>query len=119
MNPITILDGILADYASARVRRLIHSLILLTVAVVTIWLAADKDWQEALIALAVTVYAAANKANTDVDLKVEDIDHDDLPPDDYPEGYDAAYDRDITDLVEAEQLPLEQGSGHPPRDVPQ
>lgn len=64
LNPFTIVDSILADYASPRVRRLIHSLILLVVALVTIYLAADKEWKEFIISLGVTLYAAANKANT-------------------------------------------------------
>lgn len=64
MNPITILDLLLADYASPRVRRLIHALILLVATGYTIYLAADKDWREALITLGAALYAAANKANT-------------------------------------------------------
>lgn len=64
MNPFTLLDSILADYASPRVRRLIHTLILLACAGVTIWLGAEGDWREALLALAAALYAGANKANT-------------------------------------------------------
>lgn len=68
MNPITVLnnllDTLLGDWASPRVRRLVHALIAAVLVVVSAVLAADGDWQAALISLAVTVYAAMNKANT-------------------------------------------------------
>lgn len=64
MNPFTLLDSLLADYASPRVRRLIHTLILLACTGVTIWLGAEGDWRSALLTLAAALYAGANKANT-------------------------------------------------------
>lgn len=64
LNLSALLDQILDDWASPRVRRLIHALILLLVLVVTVFLAADGNWREALVSLAVALYAAANKANT-------------------------------------------------------
>lgn len=63
-NPFDTLDVILADWASERVRRLIHGVILLAAFVVTVWLAAEGDWLEAVLALAGALYAGANKANT-------------------------------------------------------
>lgn len=65
MNPLSLLDSILADWASPRVRRLIHGLVLLAVVLLGIWLAAEGDWKKALAALAAAVYAGANHANTD------------------------------------------------------
>ena len=63
-NPLHVLDLILADWASPKVRRLIHNLIALGVSLVGIWLAANGDWLVALGALATAVYAASNRANT-------------------------------------------------------
>lgn len=76
MNPFDILDSILADYASAKTRRLIHSLILLGVVLVTIWQAADGDWIKAAIALGAALYAEANRANTPSIPQVGDGDQD-------------------------------------------
>lgn len=81
MNPITILDQLLADYASPRVRRLIHSLVLLGVALYTVFEAAGRDWKQAGIALAVALYAAANKANTPA-TALDPAGHDTQPEDD-------------------------------------
>lgn len=64
MNPMNYLDSILSDYASPRVRRLVHSILLLVVAVVTVVTAVDGDWEKALLSLAATIYAGANRANT-------------------------------------------------------
>lgn len=64
LNPLTILDQILGDWASPKVRRLVHSLIALIVALVAIYLAVDGDWVAFVIALGGTLYAVANKANT-------------------------------------------------------
>lgn len=64
MNPLALLDLILADWASPRVRRLVHALVLAGVALLTIVLSVDGDWKAALLAAATAVYAAANKANT-------------------------------------------------------
>lgn len=63
-NPLTMLDSLLSDWASPRVRRLIHALIAAALLVVSAILAADGDWKAALLSLAVTAYAAMNKANT-------------------------------------------------------
>lgn len=64
LNPLTILDSLLGDWATPKVRRLIHGLVLLAVAVAGIWLAANGDWTEFIVAIVAAVYAAANKANT-------------------------------------------------------
>jgi hypothetical protein len=63
-NPLAMLDKVLAEYASPKARRAIHAALMLVAGLVTLWLAYDKNWMEALIALAATVYAGANKANT-------------------------------------------------------
>jgi hypothetical protein len=63
-NPLEIIDQILSDWASPKVRRLVHGLIALAAVVTAIVLAADGDWVVAVIALIAAVYPAANKANT-------------------------------------------------------
>lgn len=64
MNPLHLIDDLLADYLSARARRTVHTLLLLAALVATVWLAADGDWKEALVTLAASLYAGANRANT-------------------------------------------------------
>lgn len=64
MNPITIIDQVLADWASPRVRRLVHALILLAGIVGTTVLAANGDWKVAALTLLGGLYAAGNHANT-------------------------------------------------------
>lgn len=64
LNPLVLLDILLADWVSPKVRRGLHNLILLIAAVVAIWLAADGDWWQFLIALFGSLYAASNRANT-------------------------------------------------------
>jgi hypothetical protein len=75
-NPFTLLDKFLADYASPRTRRLVHLALALGLLVLSAVLAADGDWEKALISLAATLYAAVNKANTpavtEVDLQQDD-----------------------------------------------
>lgn len=65
-NPLALLDMLLADWASPKVRRLIHGLLTLALGLVALWLAMEGDWQEFLLALVAAVYAGANKANTPV-----------------------------------------------------
>jgi hypothetical protein len=77
LNPLVLIDILLSDLVPAKGRRVIHNLILLVAAVVTIWLAAEKDWTEFLIALVSTLYAASNRANTP-DESVSGNDEDDL-----------------------------------------
>ena len=64
LNPFNIVDSILADWASPRVRRTIHALLTMAAAVVSIYLAADGDWRQAAVAFAALLYAGANHANT-------------------------------------------------------
>lgn len=64
LNPFVLLDILLADLVSAKARRVIHTGLLLIVAVVAIWLAADGNWTEFVIAVVAALYAASNKANT-------------------------------------------------------
>lgn len=64
LNPLHLLDTLLSDYASPKVRRGLHTLILLVLALVSMWFASGEDWREMLSALAVLIYAGANRANT-------------------------------------------------------
>lgn len=64
LNPLVLLDILLADLVPAKGRRIIHNFVLLVIAVVALWLAADKDWWQAVLALIGAVYAASNRANT-------------------------------------------------------
>lgn len=84
LNPVKIIDALLAEWASAKVRRTIHLLLMLAFALVTLYLAAEGDWVEALIGLAGTAYTASNGANTPTveneddfmyDTEVEDGDY--------------------------------------------
>lgn len=72
-NILGPLDSLLEDYASPKARRLIHSILTLAIALVTLWLAVQGDWEQFVIALAGTVYAAANRANTAPPEPVEDV----------------------------------------------
>lgn len=65
MNPFAVLDGLLADYASPKVRRTMHSLLVLAAIGASIFLAADGDWEVALGTGIAALYAWANRANTD------------------------------------------------------
>lgn len=64
MNPFDLLDSLLLDWASPRVRRSIHTVLLLVAGLVSVYLAVDGDWGQFAISLIATLYAAANKANT-------------------------------------------------------
>lgn len=63
-NPFALLDGLLADWVSPKVRRIIHTILFLIATVITIVLAAGGDWREALLTLFVAFYTGANRANT-------------------------------------------------------
>lgn len=76
LNPFDLLDRLLNDYASPKARRTLHTIILLAVALVGIWLAAEGDWREAGLALLAALYAGANKANTP-EVSHADVDEDD------------------------------------------
>lgn len=82
MNPIALIDTLLNDYIPARYRRLLHGVILFVGLVYGIYEAADKDWKQAGITLAVALYAAANKANTGDSDDNADLGEDDYPDDD-------------------------------------
>lgn len=96
-NPLHLLDSLLSDWASPRVRRLIHGLLLLAAVIIGIWLAVDGDWKEFVAAMIAAVYAASNVANTPaVDLAPAGVDRDvddgltyeesgGLPLDEYPD----------------------------------
>lgn len=64
LNPLALLDALLMDWVSARTRRTIHTLLLLTFLLVSIWLAADGEWAAFLGSLAAALYAGSNTANT-------------------------------------------------------
>ena len=76
LNPLTLLDSLLADWVSPKVRNSIHTLILLVSACVALWLAVSGDWIEFVIALGGMGYAAQNRANTPTDT-VEDYEDED------------------------------------------
>lgn len=64
VNPLTYLDELLADWVSPRARRLIHSLLTLSLVILGAWLAAEGDWKRAALSLVASLYAASNRANT-------------------------------------------------------
>lgn len=64
MNILDTLDSILMDWTSPRVRRLIHSVLLIFTTVLTVLLTVDGDWRDALIALVAVLYTASNRSNT-------------------------------------------------------
>lgn len=82
VNPLTLLDVLLAEYASPKARRIIHGVILLALSLVTLWLAVEGDWKEFAISLAAAVYAAANRANTGTAADEEDSEDIEYPDED-------------------------------------
>ena len=80
MNPFTILDTLLVEWASPKWRRTIHGLLTLALALSAIWTASSGDWRVALGALAAAVYTEANRVNThpdeDADLDLSDWESD-------------------------------------------
>lgn len=66
-NPLNALDSFLAEYLSAKNRRRVHSALALIGVLVGIWFAAHGDWTQVAVAIAATVYPAANRANTSHD----------------------------------------------------
>lgn len=71
INPLTLIDSILKDWASPRVRRTLHALLLLAATVATVWLSANGDWKQAVAAFVALLYVGSNHANTGVDPLVE------------------------------------------------
>lgn len=65
LNPLELLDRLLVDYASPKARRTVHTVVLIVLALVAAWMAADGNIKEFFAALAVLAYASANRANTD------------------------------------------------------
>lgn len=65
MNPLHVLDRLMEDYASPKVRRTVHSLLLLVAFGVTTYLAFEGDWRQAALAAAAAIYTWANRANTE------------------------------------------------------
>lgn len=66
MNPLKKLDDLLADWVSARVRRLIHTALSALVVLVSIWFAVEGDWVQFGIAVLALFYTESNRANTPV-----------------------------------------------------
>lgn len=64
MNPLTIIDALLTEWASPKTRRLVHGLLGLALVVVSAWLAADQDWKVAATTLVLALYTEANRRNT-------------------------------------------------------
>lgn len=90
-NPLVLLDLLLGDLVSPRIRRILHGVVLLVLSVAGIWLAAGGDWQEAVAAFLVAAYAAQNKANTPATDLAE-------PGDDEPDEVDPEDDLTYEDL---------------------
>lgn len=76
MSPLALIDALLTEWASPKVRRTLHALLSLALLVGTVWLAAGGDWTVALGTLVATLYTEANRVNT------PDPDEDDDPSDD-------------------------------------
>lgn len=83
MNPFAVLDGLLADYASPKVRRTLHSLLVLAAIGASIFLAAEKDWEVAVGTLVAALYAWANRANTEPVPSEQPTPVDDVTPSRY------------------------------------
>lgn len=99
MNPLDLLDSILSDWVSPRVRRLLHTLILIGAALASIWLASDGDWKDFTIAVVSVLYAASNRANTPAIPEGLDEHGLDVPKDDnlsYEEAGGNPYEEDST-----------------------
>lgn len=80
VNPMTYLDSILAEWASAKVRRTIHLMVLLIAVLVAIWMGVDGDWKQFVGAIVAAIYSASNAANTAPDDDEGDDDGDDDSP---------------------------------------
>lgn len=97
MNPFSLLDDLLSEWASPRVRRTIHGLLALALVGVGIWQAADGDWAVALGSLVASLYAEANRTNTPSIDAYEEA---------YEEGYeDAAEESDYDEEGEVSGNP--------------
>lgn len=66
LNPLALIDSLLKDWTSPRVRRLIHGLLSLALALVALWSATEGNWQAFAAALAAALYTESNRANTGV-----------------------------------------------------
>ena len=75
MSPFALIDALLTEWASPKVRRSIHALLSLALIVATVWVAAEGNWEVALGTLIATLYTEANRVNT------PDPDEDDDPSD--------------------------------------
>lgn len=64
MSPLTLIDALLTEWASPKVRRSIHALLSLALIVATVWVAAEGNWEVALGTLIATLYTEANRVNT-------------------------------------------------------
>lgn len=64
MNLLDLIDSILIDWTSPRVRRLIHTTLLIFTIILTLFLTADGNWEDGLIALIAAFYTASNRSNT-------------------------------------------------------
>lgn len=101
LNPLALLDSVLTDWTSARVRRLIHAIVLLLLFLAGLWLTAQGNWKEALGALVAAGYAASNHSNTPIE-PLPTIVSGNLPEpiedwSDNNDGFDAEPDSDTLD----------------------
>lgn len=63
-NPLGVIDSVLEDWVSPRVRRTIHALLALAAVVAAIWVATEGNWGAFIGALVAAFYAESNRANT-------------------------------------------------------
>lgn len=66
-NPIKIIDAILADWTSPRVRRTLHGLLSLALIALAVWFGVEQDWREFVLAALAALYTESNRANTNPD----------------------------------------------------
>lgn len=63
-NPFAIVDSVLEDWVSPRVRRTLHSLILIASILGALWVASEGNWGAFAGTLVAAFYAGSNRANT-------------------------------------------------------
>ncbi len=93
--------GLLIDLIPAHARKWLYAVLSAALFVYAIVEAAGEDWKSAIVSVLTALVTTLATANTDVDLEAVDVDEDDLPDDDYPEGYEAAI---LNDDIVAEPL---------------
>lgn len=96
MNPLIYLDSLLQDWASPKVRRVIHSLVLLLLGLFALWQTFDGNWEAVVGALAAAVYAESNRANTPpIEVETPNTEIDDYDGNDYPDYTEGETEDDV------------------------